>query len=75
MAKFTIRQFKDYSVEANSIEDALNILIDGVYDINEDDDQTILTTEKTHYVDKRNVGDGWYCFIDLSNGKAICYDD
>ena len=43
--------------------------------IDEDDDQTILTTKKTHYVDKRNVGNGFYCFIDLSNGKAIYYDD
>lgn len=75
MAKFTIRQFKDYSVEANSIEKALDILVDEIYDIDEDDDQTILTTKKTHYVDKRNVGNGFYCFIDLSNGKAIYYDD
>ena len=33
MAKFTIRQRKDYTIEANSIEDALNILFENMDEI------------------------------------------
>lgn len=65
MAKFTIRQFKDYSVEANSIEDALNILFENMDEIIADNQSNISDDIKRY--------DGTFYFIDKSNGKVIGY--
>ena len=65
MAKFTIRQRKDYTIEANSIEDAFNLLMENMSEIL-DDNQSNISDDIKRY-------DGAFYFIDQSNGKIIGY--
>ena len=65
MAKFTIRQRKDYTIEANSIEDAFNLLIENMSEIDADNQSNI--------GDDIGPYDGAFCFVDQSNGKVIHY--
>ena len=65
MAKFTIRQRKDYTIEANSIEDAFNLLIENMEEIEADNPSNIS--------DDIGPYDGGFSFIDQSNGKIIGY--
>lgn len=64
MAKFTIRQRKDYTIEANSIEDAFNLLIENMSEIDNDNQSNISDDIISYDTD---------CFIDQSNGKVINY--
>jgi len=65
MAKFTIRQRKDYTIEANSIEDALNILFENM--------DEIIADNQSNISDDIGPYDGAFYFIDKSNGKVIGY--
>ena len=58
MAKFTIRQRKDYTIEANSIEDAFNLLIENMSEIDADNfpvDLSFDTCEDIEHLEKIEV--------------------